>query len=71
MKIKVKVHPKSSKEEIKRIAEAEFEVWMKQPAVENKANVYLLKLLQKYFNAKEIKIKSGFNSKNKIVEIKK
>jgi len=65
MKINIKVHPKSSKEEIKKISEEEFEVWMKQPARDNKANVCLVKLLRRYFNA-DVEIKSGFNSKKKL-----
>lgn len=69
MKIKIKVHPKSSKEEIKKISDSDFEIWLKQPAVENRANVYLVKLLQKFFN-KKVEIKSGFNSRNKVVELK-
>ena len=68
MKIKIKVHPKSSKEEIKKINEENYEVWLKEEAKDNKANIGLLKILKKYFG-KEVKIKSGFSSKNKIIEI--
>ena len=35
---------------------------------DGKANLELLKLLKKYFK-KEVKIKSGFNSRKKIIEI--
>jgi len=68
MKIKIKLHPNSSKEEIKQISEKEFEVWMKEKPVDNKANLELIKMLKKYFK-KEVEIKSGFTSRNKIVEI--
>ena len=68
MKIKIKVHPNSSKEEIKETSEG-FEVWIKAKAEDNKANAALVKLLKKKFK-REVVIKSGFTSKNKIIEIK-
>lgn len=69
MKIKIKVHPNSSKEEIKKIDEDNYEIWIKEKAEDNKANIALIKVLKKYFK-KEVNIKSGFTSKNKIIEIK-
>lgn len=68
MKIKIKVHPNSSKEEIKKIDEGNYEIWIREKAENNKANIAVAKLLKKYFK-KEAKIKSGFTSKNKIIEI--
>ena len=68
MKIHVKTHPNSSKEEIKKINDGEFEVWFKEKAIDNKANEKLVKILKKYFG-KPIKIKSGFTSRNKILEV--
>ena len=68
MKIKIKLHPNSSKEEIKKINENNLEVWIKEKPVDNKANIELIKILKKYFK-KEIKIKSGFTYRNKIVEV--
>ena len=68
MKIKVKVKPNSSKEEILKIKEDEYLVFLKKPAKEGKANLELLKILKKYFR-KEVKIKSGFSSREKIIEI--
>ncbi len=67
--MKIKVHAKSSKEEVKQIGEGNYEVWLKEGAVDNKANLKLIKVLKKYFG-KEVRIKSGFTSKNKVVEIK-
>ena len=69
MKIKIKLHPDSSKEEIKRNDENNYEIWIKEKPVNNKANNALIKLLKKYFG-KEIKIVSGFKSRNKMIEIK-
>jgi uncharacterized protein (TIGR00251 family) len=68
MRIKIKVHPNSSKEDIKKIDEGNYEIWVKEKTEDNKANIALIKLLKKHFKS-EIKIKSGFTSKNKIIEI--
>ena len=68
MKINVKVKPNSGREEVKKLNDKEFLVYLKKPAENNKANVELCKLLQRYFKRK-VRIKSGFTSKNKIVEI--
>ncbi|MBS3076476.1 DUF167 domain-containing protein [Candidatus Pacearchaeota archaeon] len=60
MKLKIKVHANSSKEEVK--------VWLKEKAVDGKANLMLVKILKKYFGC-DVKIKSGFTSRIKVVEI--
>ena len=66
--MKIKLHPGSSKEEIKKIDEENYEVWLKEKPIDNKANIKLIKILKKYFG-KEVKIKSGFSSRKKIVEL--
>ncbi len=68
MIIKIKVHANSSREKIKRTNNSNYEIWIKEKPIENKANVSIIKLLKKYFK-KNIKIKSGLRSKNKIIEI--
>ena len=68
MIINVKVHPKSSKQEVVK-TEKGYDVYLKSAPENNKANVELIKILKKYFN-KEIEIKSGFTSKHKIIEVK-
>ena len=68
MKIKIKFHPNSSQEKIEKISDKNYEVWLKEKPIDGKANIELIKLLRKYFG-KSIKIKSGFTSRNKIVEI--
>ncbi len=67
MKIKIKVHPNSSKQEIKKLDDA-YEVWTKKKAEDNKANIEVIKMLGKYFR-KNVAIISGFTSKNKVVEL--
>jgi len=69
IKIKIKLHPNSSKEQIKKISKKELEVWIKEKPIDNKANVKLIKMLKKYLG-KEVKIISGFKSRRKTVEIK-
>ncbi len=69
MKIKLKLHPNSSQEKIKRISEDRYEVWLREKLVDNKANEKLLKILRKYFG-KSIKIVKGVKSREKVVEIK-
>lgn len=68
MKIKIKVHANSSKNEIKKINEENYEIWLKEKPVNNKANKELIKILAKYFG-KLVRIKSGFNSRKKIIEV--
>lgn len=68
MKIKARIHPNSSKEKIIKINKKEFEIWIREPAKNNKANISLIKSLKKYFK-KEVKLIYGFSSKNKIFEI--
>ncbi|MCW8966318.1 MAG: DUF167 domain-containing protein [Candidatus Pacearchaeota archaeon] len=66
--MRIKVHTNSSQEKIEKLNEDSYEVWIKEKAVDNKANKYLEKFLKKYFG-KSVRIKSGFTSRNKIVEV--
>jgi len=68
MIILVKVYPHSGKEEIVRISDKEYKVYLKKPAEDNKANIELLKILKKHF-LKDIKIIKGLKSRNKIIEV--
>lgn len=71
MILNVKVKPNSREENIEKISEKEYLVWVKEPAEDNKANIRVINLLSKELNAsyKNIKIKNP-KSRNKIVEIK-
>jgi uncharacterized protein (TIGR00251 family) len=68
MKIKIKVKPNCREQDVEK-KEEYYAVKLKSPPENNKANMELLKVLKKYFNCSEVKIKSGFSSRNKIVEI--
>ena len=68
MIIHVKVKPSSGEQKIEQESDGTLFVHLKSPPEDNKANVELMKLLQRFFK-KKVKIKSGLTSKNKIVEI--
>ncbi len=65
--IKIKLHANSSQEKISKIDEGFYEVWLKEKPINGRANKVLLKFLKKEFG-KNFRIKSGFSSRNKVVE---
>ena len=70
MKIQVKVKPNSRTEEVRQESDS-FIVKVKEPPKEGKANRAVIKLLAKYFGVtqSQVRILSGFKSKNKVVEV--
>jgi len=52
MKLKIKVHPNSSRKKIEKTADG-LEIWLKEKSKDNKANIVLIKLLKRYLT-KEI-----------------
>ena len=69
MIIEVKVKPKSGKQEVVRIDSNRYFVYLKSEPENNKANIEMLKLLRSYFK-KEVILKTGKTSKNKVIEVK-
>ncbi len=72
MKIKIRVLPRSSKNEVVgEMADGILKVKLTAPPVDGKANEALLELLAEHYGVKKNKIKltSGLTSKNKVVEI--
>jgi uncharacterized protein (TIGR00251 family) len=67
MKIQVKVKPNSLEQSIEKDGEI-YIVNLKSRAEDGRANKELLKFISKYFHS-EAKIKSGFSSRSKIIEI--
>ena len=65
--IKIKVKPNSGKQSIEKKGEI-YLINVKSPAENNKANIEVIKMLERYFK-KSVKIKSGLTSRNKIIEI--
>ena len=70
MKIQVKVKPNSKIEEVSQEGDS-FVVKVKEPPKEGKANQAVIKLLAQHFGVSQsqVKIASGFKSKNKVIEI--
>ena len=66
--VKVKIKPNSEKQEIIRSDDEDYIVKVKSPAQNNKANIEMIKLLEKYFK-RTVRIKSGFRGRKKIVEV--
>jgi uncharacterized protein len=71
MRISVKVQPRSSKEQVVKNPDTGIKVYLKTAPVDGKANVALVRILSEYFsvNKSKIKIITGRQSRNKIVEI--
>lgn len=71
MRIYVKVSPRSSKNEITKIAEGEYKVKLTAPPIDGQANSMLMQLLAEYFNVprSSLTIIGGKSAKVKIVEI--
>ncbi len=72
MKIKIRVLPRSSKNEVVgEMADGVLKVKLTAPPVDGKANESLINLLSEHFKKpkSKIKIAAGATSKNKTVEI--
>ena len=70
MKIQVKVKPNSRTEEVSQEGDS-FIVKVKEPPREGKANQAAIKLLAQHFGVsqRQVRILSGFKSKNKVIEV--
>jgi uncharacterized protein (TIGR00251 family) len=70
MKIQVRVKPNSRTEEVSRESDS-FTVKVKEPPKEGKANEAVIRLLAEHFGVprSQVRILSGFQSKNKVVEV--
>ncbi|MBE9186631.1 DUF167 domain-containing protein [Microcoleus sp. LEGE 07076] len=67
----VKVKPNSKQQSIEHQPDGSLKVHLKSPPVDGKANQELIVLLAKKFKVPKsaIAIKSGFSSRNKLVEV--
>jgi uncharacterized protein (TIGR00251 family) len=70
MRIQVKVKPNSRSEEVSREGDI-FVVKVKEPPREGKANQAVISLLAEHFGVprSQVRILSGFRSKNKVIEV--
>ena len=70
MKIRVNVKPNSRTEELTYEGN-DFTIKVKEPPKEGKANQAVIRLLARHFGVpqNQVRIVSGFKSKNKVVEV--
>lgn len=73
MKIKVKVHPNSKIRRVEKINNDEFEIYVKSPAIENKANIETIDAMSEFLGIQRSKIQiiHGLRFRNKILEVGK
>jgi len=71
MKIRVRVKPNSRTEEVSREGDS-LVIKIKEPPREGKANQAVIKLLAEHFSVpqSQVRILSGFRSRDKVVEIR-
>ena len=71
MRIFIKVKPAAKENKIEKIDEINFNVQVKEPPVEGRANIAVIKALADYFGVSQfdIRIVSGFTSRSKTIEI--
>jgi len=69
MRINVKAKPDSNENKVDKIDDLNFVVSVKDPPVQGRANRAIVKILSEYFHTSNIRIVSGYTSRNKIVEI--
>ncbi len=70
MKIQVRIKPSSKTEELSQEGDS-FIVKVKEPPKEGKANHAVIKLLAEHFGVpqSQVRILSGFRSRNKVIEV--
>lgn len=71
MKVFVKAKPGARESKIEKIDEAHFNISVKEPPINGRANAAIIKLISEFFNIPQanVRLLSGFASKNKIFEI--
>lgn len=71
MKLFIKAKPNAKENSVVKISDAEFEVRVKEPPVQGRANSAIIEALAEYFkiSKSQVRIISGFASRKKIIEI--
>jgi uncharacterized protein len=69
--ISVSVKPQAKKESVTRISASEYQVTVKAPPHDGKANLALIKLLSEYFSVpkSQIKIVHGHTARRKVLAV--
>jgi len=72
MKIFVKAKPNAKENKVEKIDDQHFTVSVKEPPMDNKANLAIIELLSEYFNVpiSNVRLIAGRTTKNKVFEIK-
>lgn len=72
MYIKVRVIPKSKREQINKIDSETFEITVKEPAERNLANNRIKELIAEFYGVKikEVRLITGHHSGSKILDVK-
>ncbi|KPL13555.1 hypothetical protein AMJ74_05065 [candidate division WOR_3 bacterium SM1_77] len=71
MLLKVHVIPKSKRIEIEELDEKNLRVRLSSPPIDGRANSELIELLARYYKKgkSSIRIRKGFRSRNKLIEV--
>lgn len=71
LRIWVNIKPASNRETIEAVSKEEYNVWVRAPAREGRANQALIELLAEYFRAPKsmLRIVRGEKSRRKLVQI--
>lgn len=71
MKITIVVKPNARKEEVDKLPDGTFRVYVNAPAQEGRANEAVVRLLASHFGVKKsaIRIVTGERAKRKLVEV--
>lgn len=71
MKVNVKAKPNAREEKVKEVEPGVFEVSVKEPPLQGRANAAIAKALAEHFGVSksQVVLASGFSSKQKVFEI--
>lgn len=67
--VKIKAKTNARQDKIEQISLNEFKVSVKESPEKGRANVAIIKTLQKYFHTKNVRIVSGHSSKKKLIAV--
>lgn len=70
-KIAVTVKPNAKKAEVTQLATGEYQVEVREPAQDGKANQAVMELLARYFGVPKstVRVKRGLSSRHKLLEL--
>ena len=69
MHIKVKAHPDSKKEAVKKISAERLSICVREPAEDNRANARILEIVRSLYPKSKVRMISGHRAAHKIFEV--